>query len=159
MIALEIWRVARRFLEHRATSPSWVASDAPGLLDYEADGLRPQQRLARELNKLNDDTQSLGRKLDRHARRMTRLQGKSAKRRQRGANRSAQSINRSATYFEKRLALLKALVKDIERNYLGLITATEIESDAVDQTVLELRTTLIPESQQRLNLRRQGYAI
>lgn len=142
MIAIELWRFFRRFLEHRATSASWVASDAPGLLDYEADGVRAMGRFSKELNKLNDDTHSLGEKLDKHTRRLARLQAKSAKRRQRGANRSAKSINRSAAFIEKRVALLKALVKDIERNYRGLITAAEIESEADYEDALELRNIL-----------------
>jgi hypothetical protein len=142
MAIIELGRVARRYLEHRATSPSWVASDPPGLLDYEADGVRAQKRFTRELNKLNDDTVRLGKRLERHGRRMTRLQGKSARTKQRAANRSAKRINRSAAYIEKRLALLKALIKDIERTYHGLITAGEIKTDGDFEAVLELRNTL-----------------
>jgi hypothetical protein len=142
MIAFEIWRAGRRFLEHRATSPSWVASEAPGLLDYEADGLRAIERFSRELNKIAEDTVSLGKRLDRHTRRIVRLQGKSAKRRQRAANRSAKSINKSAIYIEKRVALLRALVKDIDRNYSGLIASQEIETEADFETAVGFRNIL-----------------
>src|ERR671922_540183 len=142
MIVTEAVRWIKQVLEHRATSPSWVASDAPGLADYEADGVRAQERFTSELEKMNDDTESLGKKLDRHAKRMERLKGKSAKKRQRAANRSARRMNRSAVYIEKRLALLKALVKDIERNYRGLIMAGTIETDDDFQAVLELRNVL-----------------
>ena len=142
MIAVEISRVARRYLEHRATSPSWVSSDAPGLLDYEADGIRAMKRFTRELDKMGDDTEALGKKLQKHTKRITRLQGKSAKRRQRSANRSAISINKSAVYIEKRVALLKALIKDIERNYRGLILAVEVEREDDLQDAIALRDTL-----------------
>jgi hypothetical protein len=141
-IVVEAVRWVRRFLEHRATSASWVASDAPGLADYEADGIRAQKRFTHELNKMNKRTVSLGKKLQRHAKRMQRLQGKSAKRRQRAANRSAKSMNRSAIYIEKRLELLRALVKDIERNYRGLTILAVIESDADFEAVSGLRDTL-----------------
>src|ERR671923_75706 len=116
--------------------------DEPGLADYEADGVRAQERFTSELEKMNDDTESLGKKLDRHAKRMERLKGKSAKKRQRAANRSAKRMNRSAVYIEKRLALLKALVKDIERNYRGLIMAGTIETDDDFQAGFELRNVL-----------------
>lgn len=142
MISVEVWRAIRRYLEHRATSASWVASTDPGLLDYEADGLRAQKRFTRELNKLNEGTESLGKKLDRHAKRVTRLQGKSAKRRQRAANRSAKSINKSAAFIEKRLALFKALVKDIERNYRGFVGAVTIETQDEYDAGAELRDTV-----------------
>jgi hypothetical protein len=142
MIVIEIYRVVSQFLEHRATSTSWVASDSPGLLDYEADGIRAMDRFTDELNKMNRDTESLGKSLDKHTKRIVRLRGKSAKRRQRGANRSANSINKSAVYIEKRLALLKALVKDIERNYRGLFGAVDIASDDDMVGALALRDIL-----------------
>jgi hypothetical protein len=142
MIVVEIWRVVQGVLEHRATSASWVASTDPGLADYEADGIRAQKRFTRELNKLNRGTESLGRRLNRDAKRMTRLQGKSAKRRQRAANRSARRIHKSAVFIEKRLALLKALVKDIERNYRGFITAVEFQTEADYDAAMEFRDTV-----------------
>lgn len=142
MIAVEAWRWIRRFLKQRATSASWVQATAPGLLDFEADGVRAQNRFTKELNKLNDDTESLGKKLERHSRRLERLRAKSAKRKQRAANRSAKSINRSAVYIEKRLELFKAIVKDIERNYRGLITAGTIETEEDFDAVSALRNVL-----------------
>jgi hypothetical protein len=142
MIVAEAVRWMKQVLEHRATSPSWVASDAPGLADYEADGVRAQERFTSELKKMNNDTESLGKKLERNTKRMERLRGKSAKRRQRAANRSAKSMNRSAVYIENRLALYKALVKDIERNYRGLINVGTIETDSDYEAVLEFRNVL-----------------
>lgn len=99
-------------------------------------------RFTRELNKMSDDTQSLGSKLEKHTRRHVRLQGKSGKVRQRGANRSAKSINKSAVYIEKRVALLKALVKDMERNYRGVIATADIESEDGIQQALDLQRIL-----------------
>lgn len=143
MIGIEVWRVVRRFFEHRATSPTWVASDPPGLLDYEADALRAQNRFVKELNKLNRDTEALGRKLEKHSRTMPRLQQKSGRRKQRGANRSAKDINVSAVYIEKRVDLLKRVVKEIERNYQGWIThVVEIKSEADHEALGELRSTI-----------------
>jgi hypothetical protein len=140
MIGIEAWQAARRYLEHRATSASWVVASEPGLLDYEADGLRAQGRFTRELKKLNNDTELLGKRLRKHTRRMARLEGKSGRKRQRAANRSAKSINKSAIFIEKRLALLKALVGDIDRNYSGFIRS--IVSEPEIQAAIDLRDTL-----------------
>ena len=136
MIVLETIRWVRGFFEHRATSASWVLDTPPGRLDYEADGVRANRRFTRLLTKLNRDTEKLGKKLDRHARRMNRLQGSSGKRKQRAANRSARSINKSAVFIEKRLALLKALVKDIERNTRGLIAAVSTDEELLAASTL-----------------------
>jgi hypothetical protein len=111
MIGIEAWQAARRYLEHRATSASWVVASEPGLLDYEADGLRAQGRFTRELKKLNNDTELLGKRLRKHTRRMARLEGKSGRKRQRAANRSAKSIKAlvgesNARRFSMKIALL-----------------------------------------------------
>ena len=61
MIVYEVARTFKRYLEHRATSASWVPSEKPGLFDYEADGIRANNRFRRELEKLNKDTGSWAR--------------------------------------------------------------------------------------------------
>jgi peptidoglycan/LPS O-acetylase OafA/YrhL len=43
----EAFRAFMSFLEHRATTPSWVASAEPGVLDYEPDGIRANKRFMR----------------------------------------------------------------------------------------------------------------
>jgi hypothetical protein len=125
VVVYEVVRAIRLFFEHRATSPSWVSSERPGLLDYEADGIRASERFAKELNKLNGDTTRLGKKLRRHTEAFAGGEGTDAKRRQKRADRSAKDINRSAVFIEKRLAFLQALVKDITRNAEGLIAVAD----------------------------------
>jgi hypothetical protein len=142
MIALEVSRLARRFLEHRATTPGWVAETEPGLLDYEADGIRAQERFTKELGRLSHDTESLGSTLERHASRFQSGAGWSAEKRQRRANRAAKAINKSGAFIEKRLALLEALVHDVARNADGLIGTSELETSDDLQAAKEFRDTL-----------------
>jgi hypothetical protein len=142
VIVYETVRAVRRFLEHRATSPSWVSTEKPGLLDYEADGIRASERFTKELNKLTRDTAKLGTRLERHSKAIERSAGKSAKKRQRRANRSAKAIDKSAVFIEKRVDLLHELVKDIARNAEGLIGALELETDDDLTAAKEFRDTL-----------------
>ena len=141
-IVFEVARAVRRFLEHRATSPSWVSSEKPGRLDYEADGIRANKRFTKELNKLNRGTEKLGRQLDRHAKRFERSKNASGRMKQRRANRSAKAIDKSAVFIEKRLDLLQALVRDIVRNSEGVIAMTDIETDSDLASAKEFRDTL-----------------
>jgi hypothetical protein len=141
-IIYEVVRAVRAFLEHRATTPSWVSTEKPGLLDYEADGIRANERFAKELNKLNRGTEKLGGQLERHTERFERSKNASGKTKQRRANRSARDIDRSAVFMEKRLDLLQALVKDIVRNSEGVIASTDIETDADLAAAKEFRDTL-----------------
>jgi hypothetical protein len=142
VIVYEVVRAVRGFLEHRATTPSWVSSERPGLLDYEADGIRASERFTKELKKLTRDTAKLGAKLRRHTKVFERSKGKSSKARQRRANRSAKDIDRSAVFIEKRLSLLQVLVKDIARNAEGLIGSSELETDADLDAAKDFRDTL-----------------
>jgi hypothetical protein len=142
VIVYEVVGAVRGFLEHRATSSSWVSSERPGLLDYEADGIRASERFTKELIRLNRDTETLGKKLQRHTKAFERSKGKSAKTRQRRANRSAKDIDRSAVFIEKRSDLLQALVKDIVRNAEGLIAASNFETEADLSAAKEFRETL-----------------
>jgi hypothetical protein len=100
-IIFEAIRALRGFLEHRETTPTWVESEEPGVLDFEPDGIRAQERFTTELGKLARDTGRLGRRLSRHSRRMQRNVGKSGRKKQRIANRAARDIERSANYIEK----------------------------------------------------------
>jgi hypothetical protein len=134
MMVIESVRWSRRSMEHRATSASWVLETPPGLLDYSVDGPRAQSRFTKELDKLNHDTESLGNKLVRQQRWIERLARFGPRMRRWGANRSAKSIDRSASYIEKRLALFKALVKDIERNTKGFIGSAGTEAFDLDIT-------------------------
>jgi xanthosine utilization system XapX-like protein len=142
MVAYEVIRAIRQYMEHRATSPSWVESTKPGVLDYEADGVRAMNRLTRELVKLGKDTRTLGKRLSGHAKRLGRLQNATAQKKQRAANRSAKSMNKSAVYIEKRVDLLRALVKDIDRNYAGFIGLLEINTDEDFEAAKTLRDIL-----------------
>jgi type III secretory pathway component EscS len=141
-ILYEVFKAVRRFLEHRATSPSWVSSERPGLLDYEADGIRANERFTKELNKLNRGTTKLGEQLERHTQRFEHSKNASGKAKQRRANRSAKDIDKSAVFIEKRLDLLQALVKDIVRNSEGVIASTDIETDSDLAAAKEFRDTL-----------------
>jgi hypothetical protein len=138
VIVFEIVKACRRFLEHRATTAAWFSAERPGLLDYEADGTEASNRFTRALEHLGRDTAKLGTKLEKHTKRFERLTSASGKRKQRAANRSARDIDRSAAFIEKRLDLLKKIVKEIDRNYSGLISALVIESE----DDLEAATTL-----------------
>jgi hypothetical protein len=142
VIVYEAVRALRRYREHRKTTASWVASEAPGLLDYEADGIRAGNRFTEELEGLNNDTTRLGKKLARHAKRMEKSAGKSAQKKQRLANRSARAIGKSADYLEKRLELLDAIVKDIKRNTEGVIASMALESDEEIAAAKELSEVL-----------------
>jgi hypothetical protein len=136
-----------RFLEHRATSPSWVASTEPGVLDFEPDGIRANKRLMRELRKLSRDTQRLGTKTNKHASRMNKSVGKSGRTKQRRANRAARDIDRGASFIEKRLSLLEAIAQDISRNTDGLIATLVVETQE-DIDALEAFRQVLEESYQ-----------
>jgi hypothetical protein len=129
MIVVELVKEGLRIREHHATSASWVSSEEPGLLDYEADGLRASNRLTKELAGVGKDTQKLGRNLARHTKLMQDpgLRFKAILKQKRG-NQAAKSIDRSAIYIEKRAALLEALVKDVFRNYTGMVTTAPMET-------------------------------
>ena len=103
----------------------------PGLLDYPVDVLRAQNRFTKELKKLNRDVKSFGRKLKWQRRWMDLLSFSPRLRRWVG-NWSARSIGRSASYVEKRLALFKALVKDIQRNTQGFIESADAGAIELD---------------------------
>jgi hypothetical protein len=142
-----VWEViseVRGWREHRATHASWVSAEPPGKLDYEADGLRAQERFTRELLKQAKETHRLGKKLARYTKRIGRRRFSGPRRRQRQANRSAKSIERGAVFIEKRVELLKALVKDVERNYQGYISIAvpEVDTEAEFQAAMELRNSL-----------------
>jgi hypothetical protein len=142
MIGYETVRALRRFLQHRATTPSWVSSERPGLLDYEADGIRASKRFTRELSNLSDGTAELEKKIKRHTKRMEGLANKSGKAKQRRANRTAKDMDESAVYIEDRLDLLKAVVDDIFRNYSGLVSSISLDSDEDVRSAREFQTIL-----------------
>src|SRR5215204_1001387 len=129
VIVYEVVRAVRRYLKHRETSASWVSSEKPGLLDYEADGTAASERFTEQLEKLSRATQQLGEKLDGHTEAFERSKGKGAKARQKRANRSAKDIDKSAVVIEERLELLQALVKDIVRNADGLIASIDLDTE------------------------------
>ncbi|MEX0683748.1 MAG: hypothetical protein WD904_01980 [Dehalococcoidia bacterium] len=139
IIGYELFREAQRYFERRATSASWVSSEEPGLLDYEADGLRAIHRFTREMDGLAKNTRKLGRSLTKHTERFEEpnLQ-RNARLKQKRANQAAKSIDRAAVYIEKRAELFQKLVKDISRNYAGLIANITIatEEDRASGTVL-----------------------
>jgi hypothetical protein len=141
-VVYEIVRAVRRFLEHRATTASWVSAEAPGFLDFEPDGMRAMDRFTREMNKLSGDTKDLGEKADSHTKRMERSMQSSGKRKQRLANRAAKDIDRSAVYIEKRAALLSALVHDIFRNFQGFVEMTTPSSEEEFRVAEELRSVV-----------------
>jgi hypothetical protein len=139
MFVYEIIRTSQRFLEHRATSSAYVLSERPGALDYEADGIRAMRRLTKVLDGLSAGTADLGEKMSVRGKQIENAAAKSPKGRQRLANRTAKEIDKSAVFIEKRIALLKALVNDIYRNYQGLIlvAAAETEEEIRVATVLK----------------------
>lgn len=128
VVILDLVRNVRAFLERRSTSALWVLSEPPGLLDYEADSLRAQNDLNRMFTKLAKDTAKMGKAMLRGSARLERAKNKSGRVKQRRANRTAKHINRSADFIEKRLAALKKLVKELERNYPGLIASLPLET-------------------------------
>jgi hypothetical protein len=141
-LVYEVVRSVRSYLEHRATTSSWVSSERPGLLDYEADFIRANERFTKELTKLNRGTQRLGARLQRHTETFARSQGASGKTKQRRANRAAKDIDKSAVFIEKRLDLFEVLVKDIARNAEGLIASSDLQNtDDIDAARL-FRDTL-----------------
>lgn len=142
LMAFEVWGIARALLEHRATSAEWLESEPPGFLDYIPDGLTASERFNRELVKLGEDTQELGQKLVKHTERFERLVGGSPFAQQREANRSAKSIEQSASYIEKRLELLDACVKDIDRNFRPWVAIQHITSDEEFKVTQEARNAI-----------------
>lgn len=129
LILVDLARNIRAFLEHRATSASWISDEPPGFLDYEVDGLRATDEFSSVITKLGEDTETLGKRLQRSTRRMQRAHRKSAKHRQRIANRTAKSITRSSIYIERRLDLLKKLLKEMERNHRGVVANLPVETE------------------------------
>jgi hypothetical protein len=142
LVLLDFARNVRALLEHRATNALWLAAEPPGLLDFEPDGLRATNRLNREFTRLAKDTGRLGRRLSRGGARLARAKNKSGYVKQRKANRTARGINRSAVYIEKRLAMLKKLIKEVERNNSGLIANIELGTDEERKMALALRDSL-----------------
>lgn len=141
----EVGRTILRYREYRATNPAFVSTENPGLLDYEADGIRATKRLTKEYNEFAGQTGKLGKKMERHTK-ATESRGASwgPKKRQRRANRAAKAINKSAMHTEKRLSLLKALVADVLRNAEGLVANIDLSAvDAEDiQGAKDFRDTL-----------------
>jgi len=147
MIAYELGRASLRFLEHRTTTPSVVPVDPPGLVDFQPDAERASKLFVRVLNKLNHDTSTLGKKLERGSRRMERAARRSPAARQRIANRAARNISKSASYIEKRLARLQALVMDMGRSHQGWMQMLAFNTDEEREAAGALRATLV-EAQQ-----------
>jgi hypothetical protein len=85
------------------------------------------------LEKLASDTGKLGKRMQRHAKWMEDAakskEAVPAKRKQQRANKAAKTIDRSAIFIEKRAELLEALVKDITRNYSGLISVATFQTN------------------------------
>jgi hypothetical protein len=128
-IVYEVVKEVIHIREHLATSPSWVSSEEPGLLDYEADGVRAMNRFTKEIEGLGRDSGRLGKELTQHTKRFQEPGlGAKPQEKQRRANQAAKSIDRRAVYIEKRKALLEALVKDIFRNYNGVVATASIDT-------------------------------
>jgi hypothetical protein len=142
VVVVDIARNLRAFREHRATNVPWVVSEPPGLLDYEPDGVRAQDRLTAEFEKLTEDTRIVGMKVEKARDQIPRLGERNIFARQRWANRTARSINHSAIYIENRLAMLKLLVREIERDHRGLIETTPLETSEQIDTARLFRDTL-----------------
>lgn len=140
--AYETVRALRRAYEYRITTPSWVSSEMPGLFDYEADALRANEHFAKTLTRLGKDTERLGKKTVRQTRYFENAGKKSAKARQKRNNRYAASINKSAAFNEKRLALLRALVMEVFRDYRGAISVQPVETEEERQALLAFRAAL-----------------
>ncbi|MFC1938207.1 hypothetical protein ACFLWH_00900 [Chloroflexota bacterium] len=66
VILNEVGKAAWRIWRQRAVSATWVSTEEPGLLDFEADLEQGTRRLISELNKLNNDTQKLSKQLPKH---------------------------------------------------------------------------------------------
>lgn len=139
-------KAIRQIAEHRAVSASWVSDEVPGLLDYEADGERAANRFTKELKRFAIDTERLGKILILQTKRMQDLtrSGKTIKGtdKQKRGNQAGKVIDRSAIYIEKRVELFKVLVKDIARNYDGLIAAITINTEEDRFTAKHLVVTL-----------------
>ena len=137
----------RKYFEERATSPSWVSKEEPGLLDYEADGERATERFAKEILKLTTNTEKVTNKLNRYTTEFNNLNksGKIIKgiEKQKKANKVAIDIDCNAIYIEKRAKLFDALVKDIDRNYTGRIMKTVIHTEEDKMAVQEFLGVLV----------------
>ncbi len=133
VVCCEIILGIRKYFEERATSPSWVSKDEPGLLDYEADGLRATERFTKEILKLATNTEKFTNKLNRYTTEFNNLNkpGKIIKGidKQKKADKVAIDIDRNAIYIKKRAKLFDALVNDIDRNYTGIIMKTVIHTE------------------------------
>src|SRR5439155_7676903 len=105
-------------------------------------GVQAGEWFTEQLVGLGHDTETLGKKLNRHTKRMERLANKSGKAKQKRANKSAKDTNKSAIYIEKRLALLDAIVDDIYRNTRGLISIADLNTGEETLAAQTLRDTL-----------------
>lgn len=147
VICFEIINGVRKFFDERATSASWVSKEAPGLLDYEADGEYAAKRFTEELLKLTKDTKELGATITKYSVEFENLNksGKTNKGidKQKKANKVAKSYDRSAIYIEKRAELFNALVKDIARNYNGVITVAVMHTEEDRMAAQNLLNALV----------------
>lgn len=147
VVCYEIILGIRKYFEERATSPSWVSKEEPGLLDYEADGERATERFTKELLNLATITGKFTNKLSRYSAEFSNL-NKPRKiikgiEKQKKANKVAKDIDRNAVYIEKRVELFNALVNDIARNFNGIIVNTVIHTEEDKVVVQELLDTLV----------------
>jgi hypothetical protein len=130
MMVFEAIRLAFAYYDFRTTTPSWVATAEPGLLDYEGDGMRTAGRYVKVLNRMARRTAWLNLRMNLYTKVTLHLgPHMSARWRQRLGNRMARAINKHAAYIDKRVGLLKRLVDDLDRNYRGIISNQSFDTD------------------------------
>jgi hypothetical protein len=119
-IVWEAVKEARVWRERRETSRDWIAAEPPGLLDYLPDMNRASKKFVRQMDRLNRDTERVGKRTTRDARIISwasRLGRPRAA--QLSANRSAKGILRSAVFIEKRSNHLRKTVDEFARAQEG----------------------------------------
>jgi hypothetical protein len=143
VIVAEVVQGIGRVREHLATSAAWISKEEPGLLDYEADGLRAVERFAKEMDGLSKDTERLNGTMGRSTAEFGKAEIQTnPKKKQRTADKTAKAIDRSAIYIERRAELLHAVTRDVIRNYRGAIEHSEFATDEDRAAAQGLRTVL-----------------
>ncbi len=126
-------KAVRQITERRATSATWVSSEAPGVLDCEVDGKLAVDRLLKELKRWQVDINRLATRVETHSKQIndmvTGKRTEKAKSKQQRANRVGNQIDRSAIYIEKRTELFENLTKEIVQNYEVMIATLNVTEE------------------------------
>ena len=143
VILYEVGKALWRIWQQRAVSATWVSTEEPGLLDFEADLERGTERFISEMEKLANDTRRLGRLLPKHQKRIQNAaESSNPRKKQKRANQAAKDIGQSAIFISRRKELLDSLVTEVYRNGKGILLATSLDQKEHVEAGRSLQKTL-----------------